>query len=115
MAGRFVRLLMQSRTQAHMFHLNTPSFSRHKALQNYYEGIVPLLDSYAEAYMGRYGKLNMRNGGANVNNRAVIGYFTALYNDIAKMKLPADGPLRNIQDSIMELIASTVYKLRNLR
>jgi hypothetical protein len=115
MAGRLIRLLMQSRTQAHIFHLNTPSFSRHKALQNYYEGIVPLLDSYAEAYMGRYGKLNMRNGGANRRITSTVGYFIALYNDIAKMKLPQDGPLKNLQDSIMELIASTVYKLRNLR
>jgi hypothetical protein len=34
----------------------TNSYAKHKALHAYYEGIVPLLDSYAEAYMGKYGR-----------------------------------------------------------
>jgi len=114
MAGRLVSMLMESRTQAHKYHLNTRSYSRHKGLQNYYEGIVPLLDSYAEAYMGRYGKLNMRST-TNRANSDMVAYFMRLYNEIEKMKLPQDSYLRNIQDSIMELISSTIYKLRNLR
>ena len=50
MAQRYVGLLMNSRTQAHAFHLTTPSYAEHKALQAYYEGIVPLLDAWAEAF-----------------------------------------------------------------
>jgi hypothetical protein len=57
MASRYVGVLMNSRTQAHAFHLMTNSFAQHKALQAYYEGIVPLLDQWAEAYMGKYGRL----------------------------------------------------------
>ena len=38
---RYISLLMESRTQAHKFHLTTKSFAEHKVLQAYYEGIVP--------------------------------------------------------------------------
>ena len=41
MASRYVGVLMNSRTQAHAFHLMTNSFAQHKALQAYYEGIIP--------------------------------------------------------------------------
>ena len=49
-------MLLNSRTQSHAFHLTTKSYAEHKALQAYYEGIVPLLDAYAEAVMGKYGR-----------------------------------------------------------
>ena len=32
-------LLLHSQTQVHALHLQTKSYSEHKALQNYYEGI----------------------------------------------------------------------------
>ena len=56
--GRFLSLLMHSRTQTHIFHLDTKSFSQHKALELYYTSIVPLLDTYAETYKGKYGAIN---------------------------------------------------------
>ena len=48
-------LLLNSRTQAHIFHFRTKNYSKHKALENYYTSIVPLLDTYTEAYQGKYG------------------------------------------------------------
>ena len=48
---------MNSRTQAHVFHLTTNSYAQHKALGKYYDAISDLLDAYAEAYMGSYGRL----------------------------------------------------------
>ena len=49
---------MHSRTQAHVFHLQTPSFAEHKALNDYYNGIVDLVDGFVESYQGKYGILN---------------------------------------------------------
>ncbi|NBX51649.1 hypothetical protein EBT25_17375, partial [bacterium] len=56
-ATKFVAMLMNSRNQAHTFHLTTSSYAQHKALEKYYEKIVELLDDYAEAYMGKYGRI----------------------------------------------------------
>ena len=66
-AAVLLSALMHSRTQAHVFHLRTKSFATHKALQGYYEAIVPLLDTYAEAYQGRYGLINGYRIGAPLN------------------------------------------------
>ena len=41
--GQFVSTLLASRTQAHIFHLQTPSFAAHKALNEYYENIVDII------------------------------------------------------------------------
>ena len=114
MASRFVGTLMNSRTQAHAFHLTTPSFAEHKALQAYYEGIVPLLDSWAEAYMGKYGRLRS----VTVNKRFMKDprkareYFKALLIRVrAHSRLSKDSYLRNIYDEIIALIRSTLYML----
>lgn len=108
---RFVGLLMNSRTQAHAFHLTTKSFAEHKALQAYYEGIVPLLDSYAEAYMGKYGRFRKIITGRRTIARNPKAYFRTLLVRIRGMRLPRDTYLRNIQDEIMALIRSTIYML----
>lgn len=115
--GRFISLLMHSRTQAHVFHLDTKSFAMHKALDNYYTSIVPLLDSYAEAYKGRYGNLNRMTPMNSINRdpTKVVAYFQSLLNTIQTMNLPTNTPLRNIQDEIEALIMSTIYMTRNLK
>ena len=112
--SRYISLLMESRTQAHKFHLTTSSFAEHKALQAYYEGIVPLLDAYAEAYMGKYGRLRS----VNVNKRFAKDprkarmYFKSLLTRVYALRsLSKDSYLRNIYDEIVALIRSTLYML----
>lgn len=114
MANRYVGLLMNSRTQAHAFHLTTSSFAEHKALQAYYEGIVPLLDAWAEAYMGKYGRLRR----VSLNKRFIKdptkarAYFKSLLSRVKAIRLPrGDSYLKNIQDEITALIRSTLYML----
>jgi hypothetical protein len=114
MANRYVGLLMNSRTQAHAFHLTTSSFAEHKALQAYYEGIIPLLDSWAEAYMGKYGRLKR----VSLNKRFMKdptkarAYFKSLLMRVRAIRLPrGDTYLKNIQDEIVALIRSTLYML----
>lgn len=112
-ANKFVSMLMNSRTQAHRFHLGTTSYAQHKALQAYYENIVELFDDYAEAYMGKYGRMN----GIQLNSRFMTdpekapAYFEALLGRIQQLDLPRDTYLRNIQDEIVGLIRKTLYML----
>ena len=108
---KYVGLLMNSRTQSHAFHLTTKSFAEHKALQAYYEGIVPLLDSYAEAVMGKYGRFRKVIVGRRTVARNPRAYFKSLLTQIRSIRLPRDTYLRNIQDEITALIRSTLYML----
>jgi hypothetical protein len=112
-ANRYVGMLMNSREQAHAFHLTTNSYAQHKALQTYYEGIVPLLDSWAEAYMGKYGRLKRvtMNKRYMSDPKKARAYFKNLITRIRLVKLPKDSYLKNIQDEIVALIRSTMYML----
>ena len=115
--GKYIGLLMASRTQAHVFHLTTKSYAAHKALQNYYEGIVPLLDSYAETYMGRANKPSLSGLGPSVNKRVLTDakyahkYFIKLAIVLKKMKLPKNQYLENIRQEIDALVRQTIYML----
>ena len=108
---KYISLLMESRTQAHKFHLTTKSFAEHKALQAYYEGIVPLLDSYSEAYMGKYGRLGRITANRRTTKPAAKLYFRTLLANVRALRLPRDTYLKNIQDEITALVRSTLYML----
>lgn len=53
--NEFVGLLFLGRDVAHSVHLNTRSYSKHVALNIFYDRIVGAADDFAETYQGRYG------------------------------------------------------------
>ena len=112
-ASRYVGALLNSREQAHVFHFRTNSFAQHKALQSYYEGIVPLLDTWAEGYMGKYGRLKRitMNKRFLRDPKKARSYFKTLLARVRRMKLPKDTYLRSVQDEITTLIRQTMYQL----
>jgi len=120
LVGQFVSTLFASRTQAHIFHLQTPSFAAHMALQGYYDGIIDLVDGFVESYQGKYGIVT---GYGNIalqeyqSCEAMIMYFETLCMFIEKSRemITPDSYLQNQIDTIVELIKSTIYKLRFLK
>jgi DNA-binding ferritin-like protein len=118
--GQFVSTLLASRTQAHIFHLQTPSFAAHKALNEYYDEIIGITDGIAESYQGKYGIIT---GYSNValqeyqSCEAIIMFFEMLcmYVEKSRQMLPQDSYLQNQIDEVVALIKSTIYKLRFLK
>jgi hypothetical protein len=107
----FVSILFHSRTQSHIFHLKTTSYSVHKALDNYYNSIIPLVDKFIEAYQGKYGRIpSYSNYPLQNDPKKVVTYFKGLINKIQKFKIN-DSYLRNIVDEIYALLYSTMYLL----
>ena len=51
----FVGLFFLARDVTHSVHLNTRSYSKHVALNIFYDRIVGVTDDFAEAYQGRHG------------------------------------------------------------
>jgi hypothetical protein len=116
--SKFLSELLSSREQAHILHLQTHSYAEHKALQKYYEGIVDLIDKYAETYQGKY---EIIMGYKPVSkflegDKLAVGYFKNLENSISKMRthLPKDLDLENTYADILDLIHSTGYLLNEL-
>jgi hypothetical protein len=111
--GKYIGTLLSSREQAHVFHLTTRSFAAHKALQAYYEGIVPLLDTYAETYMGKARKriVNIPSSSVRRTRLTPKQYFIRLAQKLGKFKLPRNPTLENIRQEIDALVRQTVYML----
>ena len=114
-----VSILLHSQTQVHIFHLQTKSYSEHKALQNYYEGIDGLVDGVIESYQGKYDVLT---GYKSIkteeykSNEQIIKYFKSLDSMVEKnRKEIKESFIQNQIDTIQELIYSTLYKLRFLK
>jgi len=115
--AQFISMLFASRTQAHIFHLQTDSFAAHKALQEYYEEIVEIADGLVESYQGRYGILRGYQGQASFKeDNQPLTYFEALdkYVETTRHELPKDSYIQNEVDTLVALIESTKYKLRFL-
>lgn len=111
----FLSMLLGSRTQAHVFHLQTSSYAMHKALDDFYNKVVELFDDYVEMYQGRYGLVKgyLPPTTYYEGDESVIPYFTTLaqFVDEERASLPQDSDLNNVVDEISGLIRSTMYKL----
>jgi DNA-binding ferritin-like protein len=119
--ANFISTLFSSRTQAHIFHLQVKgpgAFAAHKALNEYYDDIIDLIDSYAEMAQGRYGIIKGYTTSSQIfEDDSVVKYFMGLqkFVDMIRQTLPQDGELNNTVDEISGLVSATIYKLRFLK
>lgn len=111
--GDFFLKLLHAATNGHILHLQTKSYSEHKALQKYYEELPDLVDTIIEEWQGAYQKIveypNMYEPPKAdalqevmeirdflAKNRAIVGDYSSIQNSV---------------DALMSLLDSTVYKL----
>jgi DNA-binding ferritin-like protein len=114
--------ILHSRTQSHIFHWQTTgehSLAMHQALQLYYEGIIPLIDGFVESYQGKYGIMKgykCPEGFSDFESgEALIKYFQDLETKIESNRDSVkESYLQNQIDTFVELINSTIYKLKFL-
>lgn len=119
-AAELIARCFAARTAAHIAHFRTRSYSAHMALQGFYEGIVGLVDDFAETHQGHF----------EVIDKYPEGLLTpSIYDDTTKTieslcewvqkhrDALAQGhdDLGNLADEITALCARTVYKLKNLK
>lgn len=116
---KLISYLLHSATQVHIFHLQTKSYAEHKALNEYYDSVIGLVDTLVESFQGKY---DIISGYENYNligyeNTAnTIKYFKALLKTVEDLRISVkeDSNLQNEIDNIVTLITSTLYKLRFL-
>jgi hypothetical protein len=116
--AEFVGMLFLARDTAHSVHLNTRSYAKHKALQEFYEEIVGLADGFAEAYQGRHGLIGAIGLQSAKKTTNIVEFLQDQLDEIEKCRYEicekTDTPLQNLIDGIIELYLSTLYKLRFL-
>lgn len=114
----FVGMMFLARDVAHSVHLNTRSFSKHMALNTFYDEIVDLADKFTEAYQGKYGLVGPITLMSAKKTGNIIEFLedqldeihTERYNVVEKECTA----LHNIIDEIEGLYMSTLYKLKYL-
>jgi hypothetical protein len=114
----FVGILFLARDVTHSVHLNTRSYAKHKALQKFYENIIDLADSFAEAYQGRHGLIGPISLMSAKKTSNVIEFLEGQLAEIESVRYDVcektDTSLQQLIDNIIELYLSTLYKLRFL-
>ena len=117
-ASELVGLLFLGRNVAHSVHLNTRSFSKHTALNTFYDQVVEVADKFAEAYQGRHGLIGPIAIPAAKKTTNIIDFLQSQMDEIEKGRYDVcdktDTPIQNIIDEIVGLYLSTLYKLRFL-
>ena len=117
-AADFVGMMFLARDVAHSVHLNTRSYSKHVALNTFYDEIVDLADKFAEAYQGRHGligPISLMNARKTAN---ILEFLQDQLEELEKARYEVcdktDTAIQNIIDEIVGLYLSTIYKLRFL-
>jgi len=117
-AAEFIGLLFLARDVTHSVHLNTRSYSKHKALNIFYERIVGVADDFAETYQGRYGLIGPITLNSAKKTANVIEFLQDSLAEIEGARYDvcdkSDSSLQQLIDNIVEIYLRTLYKLRFL-
>jgi len=117
-AADFVGLLFLARDVTHSVHLNTRSYSKHVALNIFYDRIIGAADDFAEAYQGRHGLLGPITLQSAKKTTNVIEFLEDSLKQIEAGRYEvcdkSDSSLQQLIDNIIEIYLRTLYKLRFL-
>jgi len=114
----FLGMLFLARDVAHSVHLNTRSYSKHKALNIFYERIVSAADDFAESYQGRHGLIGPISLMSAKKTANIIEFLEDQLKEIEAARYDivdkSDSSLQQLIDNIIEIYLRTLYKLRFL-
>jgi RNA binding exosome subunit len=113
-AEEFVSKALFDRDAAHLAHWNTKSYAEHKALNDFYDELLDLIDGFVEQYQGYYGKrmdIKRQDG----NDNAIRDLLEARAEWIERVRYQIcdrdETPLQNTIDEIVRLYQHTLYML----
>ena len=119
MIGELIYRLFHARTNAHIIHLGVRSYAQHVALQEFYDGIVTLADSIAEGYQGAHGLIDFTTKSRFTQEADGLKLVTGLKDWVEQNRYEAidaeDTHLQNVVDEVVQLCATSAYKLRFLK
>jgi len=121
--GQFISTLLSSRVQTQILHWQVGgvgSDAAHRALEFYYDNIMPIVDDLVESYQGKY---DIITGYRNMDLMEftdcsdLVKYFTALgmFLERIQNQMPQDSYIQNQIDEITTLTYKTLYRLKQLK
>jgi len=120
--SKFFSKIFEARQMAHVYHLQVKgdmgSHAAHTALNEYYDGLLDLLDELIETYQGQYEVIEDYEtiDTKDTKSKDKIEYFIELNTFIKDTRkvafLEEDTHLQNIIDEIVALTYRLLYKLK---
>jgi hypothetical protein len=107
--GKFIGTLFQSRDMMHIAHLQTTSFAEHKALNQYYDGILELTDSFTEKYFGKNKRVELII--PESKNMDAVSHLRELMSIMETERNNYPSELQNIIDEMLGLVDEILYLL----
>lgn len=115
---KIIAQLFAARDIAHSLHLRTRSFARHIALNELYDALLPLTDSLAEMFQGKYGVSNFdaRNAEVKFDDADPLTFIKQLaeWAEASKQTIPQDSFIQSEWDIVLAAVYKAKYKLENL-
>lgn len=112
-----------SRTQTHIWHLQTDNEALHEVLNTYYDSIVGFMDELSEVYLGHYPEKKSNYKFEDIDNslevlendpeeqvRAHISQITKLV-DKARVDYKSKSSIVNILDDVNTFLNKTLYMI----
>ena len=118
-AGDFFGKLFQLRDQIHLTHLNVSgigSYAAHKALNEFYDELLDLIDSLIESYQGKYDLVDISiPASEKVDAVSALEELARLTDSGSAYIMFKETWIQNQIDEISALTYQTLYKLKNLK
>jgi DNA-binding ferritin-like protein len=117
--GELLITLLNAATIGHVLHLQSRSYSEHKALEKFYTQLPDLVDAVIEAWQGRNGELieypdQMVELSEHKDSLQFLMFLKIVVED-DRYVLGQESEIQNLVDDIAQLIDSTIYKLTFLK
>lgn len=113
----FFGTLQQSVVETWRKHLKTDKYSKHKALDEYYDDMPELVDDLIEHYMGIHGKVKEYKNLFTGEEYKTIEYLEnirTLVKDGRKTFCEGESELESDCDAILALVDKTLYQVKEL-
>jgi hypothetical protein len=115
--GTIPALLLKARTDAHLTHLRQKdkTLATHNAMSIFYKSVLDLVDTYIETSMGIDDSFTLEEVEESEVIANPLTYFKTLYNTISVAREGVkESFLQNQIDTMQELIAHTLYRIKNI-
>lgn len=109
--GILVGELFKSRDVAHLTHFQTTSFAEHKALNEYYDSLLDLVDSFVEESFGIYGRYKIVIPSSAEDSNFCKHLEQLRQSIVEHREYIHETNLQNLLDEILSLIDKTCYLL----
>jgi DNA-binding ferritin-like protein len=106
-----------TRNEAHLAHWRTKSFAEHKALDEFYNGVIETIDEIVEAYQGSFGIIKELPE-EEYKDMEILERLQddAKWINKNRSKIARNVPsIENLVDELTDLYLTTIYKLKFLK